>query len=97
LNKQLAIHSGPDNDVRLAWADELQGPFHTLGTAIHTVVGTGGQLNWSSGASELPVPHGECDPEILIAYTLPVAEVFSDGSPARQHYEVHVLRLRLDP
>jgi hypothetical protein len=95
LNKQLAVHSGDDNNVHLAWSDELQGPFHAIGAPVPTVIGSGGALPWSSAASELPVPHGECDREILVAYTLPVNELLNDGM-SRVHFEVHVMRLRFD-
>lgn len=93
LHKLLLVHSGSNNDVRLAWADEPQGPFHEFSDAIATAPGTGGSIKLSYGAAELPVPHGDCDRELVVWYSVPVEQEVANADP-RVKRETHVMRLR---
>jgi hypothetical protein len=93
LKKLLAVHSGAGNDLQLAWADEPQGPFHDL-ASISTVPGTFGALPLSHAGQEIAVPHAACDPEIVVAYTVPLAPLANDAQDAARP-ETHVVRLRL--
>jgi hypothetical protein len=94
LKKFLAIHSTSNNEVRLLWADAPQGPFHAIGDPIRTVQATGGNIKLTTGAGELPVPHRDCEQEVVLWYTAPMDQP-RDGQDSRVRYETHVMRLQL--
>jgi len=95
LKRLLAVYSGDNNDLRMAWADAPQGPFQTIGDPIATAPGTAGAIALSYGAMELPVEHADCDPELVLWYSVPVEQAVPGAAP-RVRRETHVMRLRLE-